>query len=144
MVALVCVIAAMCSPAQAREIAQYAVTSWVQENGLPSSDVRAIAQDRDGALWLGTNAGLVRFNGMKFVLWGERNSPHLRTAEVTALLVTQDGNLWVATSEGRVTRIRDSDAMDFTHADGIPRVTMRLFEDHQGVVWAAGPGVAAA
>lgn len=135
-----CALAAIHIPAQARQISQYAVTSWAEENGLPSSDVRAIAQDRDGVLWLGTNAGLVRFNGMRFVLWEERYSAHLRTAEITALCVAENGDLWVATSGGRITRIRDGGAVDFTQTDGIPRVIMRLFVDHQGVVWAGGEG----
>ncbi len=139
-VALACVGAVAHAHAQTREIPQYAVTSWTEENGLPSSTVRAIVQDDDGALWLGTNAGLVRFNGVGFSPWEEHYSPHLRTAEITALCVTRDGSLWVATYEGRITRIRDGDAVDFTQADGAPLGIARLVEDHQGAVWVGGQG----
>ena len=44
------------------------LTSWGPTDGLPANEVLAIAQDPDGFLWLGTNGGLVRFDGTRFVL----------------------------------------------------------------------------
>src|SRR4029450_5388652 len=47
----------------------YALTAWTVKEGLPSGNVLSIAQDREGYLWLGTNSGLVRFDGFQFVPW---------------------------------------------------------------------------
>jgi hypothetical protein len=46
--------------------AQFRVDAWTTENGLPSNWVRALTQTRDGYLWLTTQDGLVRFDGMRF------------------------------------------------------------------------------
>src|SRR5688572_16853929 len=47
----------------------YAITSWSEKDGLPSPPIFTIVQDRDGYLWLGSSAGLVRFDGERFVRW---------------------------------------------------------------------------
>src|SRR5262245_10501452 len=54
-------------------------------DGLPSNIVNAIAQDRDGYLWLGTSSGLVRFDGANFVLWGADVDPALPSESISAL-----------------------------------------------------------
>src|SRR4051812_12728646 len=51
--------------------ASYTSTLWTERDGLPSTDIFDIAQDHDGFLWLATRAGLVRFDGRRFVLWGQ-------------------------------------------------------------------------
>ena len=48
---------------------QYALSSWTEGDGLPANAIRALTQDGDGYLWLGTRAGLVRFDGVRFVVW---------------------------------------------------------------------------
>ena len=45
---------------------EYSLRSWGTKDGLPSSEVLAIAQDGDGFLWLGTDGGLVKFDGTRF------------------------------------------------------------------------------
>src|SRR5262245_12511412 len=51
------------------EAPQYTMASWTARDGLPSSYILSLTQDRDGYLWVGTNAGLVRFDGKRFVAW---------------------------------------------------------------------------
>lgn len=74
----------------------YSLTTWGTNDGLPSSEVLAIAQDVDGFLWLGTDAGLVRFDGTRFTLW--EGVPPQRS--VRALLVAERGDMWVGLGEG--------------------------------------------
>jgi ligand-binding sensor domain-containing protein len=50
-------------------LADYTLTTWNENDGLPAGRIRAIAQDADGYLWLGTDAGLVRFDGVRFDAW---------------------------------------------------------------------------
>jgi ligand-binding sensor domain-containing protein len=51
-------------------LSDHSLTSWGQKDGLNSPVIWAIAQDRDGYIWLGTDAGAVRFDGVRFTPWG--------------------------------------------------------------------------
>src|SRR6185436_3883770 len=80
---------------------QYRQDWWGRAEGLPHSSVQALAQTPDGYLWVGTGAGLARFDGLRFVV-GE-----LDQVDVHALTVTPDGVLWVGTREGELYRYQD-------------------------------------
>lgn len=68
-------------------------------HGLPSDHVRAIAQDRDGTLWFGTDNGLARYDGRRTEkLIGDG----LPSGRVGALWVDQSNTLWVGTESGAV------------------------------------------
>src|ERR1051325_1107693 len=57
-------IASTLNPPRGR--ANYGLDFWREAEGLPQSRIRSIVQTRDGYLWLGTDSGLVRFNGTSF------------------------------------------------------------------------------
>jgi PAS domain S-box-containing protein len=75
----------------ARDLTQYNCQTWGRQNGLLVNGVNAIAQTDDGYLWLGTSAGLIRFDGIGFTTmhFGRRNRP------VTSLASGPRGGLWV-------------------------------------------------
>lgn len=77
---------------------QYLITAW--EDQLPQNTVRAIVQDRQGYLWLGTQDGLVRFDGVAFAVLDEQNTPGLRSSDIRALAADEQGRLWVGTRSG--------------------------------------------
>src|SRR5262245_59739394 len=79
-------------------LADYTLTTCNENDGLPAGRIRAIAQDADGYLWLGTDAGLVRFDGVRFDAWRSLGDARLPVGAVTALLNTRDGALWVGVS----------------------------------------------
>src|SRR5690606_41734709 len=54
---------------------------WGTEEGLPHSAVTALLQSRDGYLWVGTAAGLARFDGLRFTPISDERAPHLRSEE---------------------------------------------------------------
>lgn len=64
--------------------------NWTVEHGLPSNHILSIWRGGDGPLWVGTDAGLVRFNGVEF-------RPVGQSLAVTALAGTPDGRLWAGT-----------------------------------------------
>lgn len=121
---------------------QYTLATWTARDGLPSSYVLALAQDRDGYLWVGTSAGLARFDGQRFVTWPRNQSPPSPTPLVYSVTPTRDGGLWIVfgglsyiahDSGGRVTT--------YTTRDGLPEGGMRvLVQRHDGTVWAGGTG----
>lgn len=83
-----------------RAITQYIQTSWTSESGLPQNSVHAIAQTRDGFLWLGTEEGLVRFDGTAFKTYNRHTYKGLASDYVQALLADRDGSLWIGTDSG--------------------------------------------
>jgi ligand-binding sensor domain-containing protein len=87
----------------AKSISQYVHDVWTTENGLPQNSVLSIAQTPDGYLWLGTELGLVRFDGVRFTTFDKRNVPELQSDEVDALLADHRGDLWIGTRGGAYT-----------------------------------------
>jgi ligand-binding sensor domain-containing protein len=87
----------------ARGLAQYVSRVWTTDDGLPQSSVYAVAQTRDGYLWLGTADGLARFDGARFTVFDGSTTPELAAdAWIQALLVDADGTLVVGTHQGSV------------------------------------------
>lgn len=86
-----------------RALTQYVLAVWRLEQGLPHNSVRALRQTRDGYLWLGTYGGLVRFDGVRFQVYDNRNSG-LRDNEVRSLAEDAAGTLWVGTTAGGLHR----------------------------------------
>jgi len=94
------------------------------ENGLPQNTVQALAQTKDGFLWLGTEAGLVRFDGVEFQTYDRNSNPALPGNDIRCLLATADGALWIGTNAGLV-RWKDGTAKTFTTQDGLPSDDIR-------------------
>lgn len=85
----------------------FIVRSWFAEDGLPQNAVTAVVQTRDGYLWLGTYTGLVRFDGVRFVVFNDNNTPALKNSRITSLFEAADGTLWIGHETGDVTRYKD-------------------------------------
>lgn len=85
----------------------YDVRFWRTDDGLPSDSVRGIVQTRDGYLWIGTNAGLARFDGTRFTVFNRANTPALGSDECSLLSETAKGVLLVATMGGGLTRFEN-------------------------------------
>ncbi len=69
-------------------------TDFTVEGGLPSNVVNAIAQTRNGFLWIGTDSGLARFNGRQFLPINFRQPPLASQNSVRALAEDSNGDLW--------------------------------------------------
>src|SRR5262245_29805019 len=77
------------------------------EDGLPQNYVNAIVQARNGYLWLGTQDGIVRFDGIRFSPTKNGESTILKSNVVISLLEDRRGNLWVATDGAGLYRMRN-------------------------------------
>ena len=78
----------------------YVRNSWSIEEGLPQISALAITQDRTGYLWVGTQAGLARFDGIRFQSYNPENTPGLRGIWIHDLHVDAANRVWIATYRG--------------------------------------------
>ena len=75
----------------------FLIERWDTASGLPHNTVRAIEQTPDGYLWLGTENGLARFDGVRFENFGRENTPVLQDPNVQFLQTDVGGTLWLGT-----------------------------------------------
>src|SRR6185436_16431550 len=80
---------------------------WQIEDGLPHNNVEAVAQTPDGYLWVGTTAGLARFDGARFVVYDGSNTPELEQSYIRVLRLMRDGSLWIGTAGGTLVQWHD-------------------------------------
>ena len=123
-----------------KAISQYIFDSWTSEDGLPQNTVMAIAQTADGYLWLGTEEGLARFDGVRFTIFDLSNTPEIKNNVILALYVDREDNLWIGTNDG-INRFKDGRFTSFTTRDGLSNNIVRGFcEDKNGTLWIATDG----
>jgi signal transduction histidine kinase/ligand-binding sensor domain-containing protein len=114
------------------DVSQYAHTSWKIREGFTKGAIHSIAQTPDGYLWLGTEFGLLRFDGVRNLPWQPPAGQHLPSSDIDGLLVTRDGTLWIGTSKG-LASWKDGRLTQYAELAG--RLTYRLLEDREGTVW---------
>jgi len=90
-----------------RALSQYIRDRWGSDNGFPGGSVSSIAQTSDGYLWIGTQKGLIRFDGLNF-RWFQQAVPNsLPIGPVQALMADAEGNLWVLLESTKILRYRE-------------------------------------
>ncbi|MEO8070307.1 MAG: two-component regulator propeller domain-containing protein [Acidobacteriota bacterium] len=104
---------------------------------MPQDSARAIAQTVDGALWVGTDEGLARFDGTEWTHFA-RATDGLPSSSVTALAASRDGSIWIGTPAG----VSHFDGIRFTNFDrnaGLATtVVTELLESPDGTIWVFG------
>src|SRR5690348_13335171 len=114
-------------------LSQYAHTAWRMQDGVFQGIPQTIAQTTDGYLWIGTNDGLVRFDGVRFAPWKPPAQSALPNQSIFSLLADLDGSLWIGTGRGLV---------HWTHTalvnypESFGRINA-IAKDRDGVVWIA-------
>jgi len=129
LIALVCPRVAGLDPS--RKISQYGHSMWRIQDGFLPGPPEAITQTADGYLWIGTDAGLVRFDGVRFVPWASPRGEKLPSDQIHSLLGTSDGSLWIGTSKG-LSRWKDG---ILTTYKNLTTSIRDIVEDHDGDIW---------
>jgi len=115
---------------------------WSTENGLPQNDVTQLIQTRDGYIWLATNGGLARFDGIRFTIFDSGNTPELRSNRILALNEDRDGTLWIGTQNGGLTSYSQGKFKTYTTKDGLPDESIFDIEsDRAGNLWLSPGGL---
>ncbi len=111
-----------------------AFRSWLRENGLPQNSVHALTQTHDGYIWIGSDDGAARFDGVRFVPLGVHEG--LRSRSVHALLEDSERKLWIGTRGGGLACWQDGAITNYTTREGLPGDSVTsLAEDKQGRLW---------
>lgn len=113
----------------------YHVTRYTAEQGLPQNTIKALLQTRDGYLWIGTLAGLARFDGVRFKVFNMSNTPEMISDAIDALAEDrQDGSLWIDTGNGLL-RYHQHRFERFDPRQGFPDPYGELWPARQGGLW---------
>jgi diguanylate cyclase (GGDEF)-like protein len=123
-----------------QQISQYVHQVWQDDQGLPQNDVLAITPTRDGYLWLGTEEGLARFDGVHFVVFDSRNTPGLKNNTIVALFEDRDKNLWIGTLGGLFRMTRGVIAAYPVPGGFSGRCVTAFYQDREGALWIATDG----
>jgi len=111
---------------------QYAHTAWRVGEGFSRGAIFSIAQTQDGYLWVGTEFGLLRFDGVKAVPWHPPAGQQLPSDFIQRLLVSRDGRFWIGTRKG-LASWKDNRLTQYPELAG--QSVVRLLEDHEGTLW---------
>jgi signal transduction histidine kinase/streptogramin lyase len=112
----------------------FLIRSWQNQQGLPNNTVNAVTQTRDGYLWLGTDEGLARFDGVHCRVFGLADG--LRNLQISALLEDSRGGLWIGTAGGGVSRMIHGEITTYSVQDGLAGDSISSFvEATNGEVW---------
>ncbi|HEY1804180.1 MAG TPA: two-component regulator propeller domain-containing protein [Terracidiphilus sp.] len=118
-----------------KDISQYIQSVWTTDAGLPQTSIYSVAQTGDGYLWVGTESGLARFDGVRFTVYNRHNTVALPTDYIPRLLGARDGSLWIGTDSGLV-HMKDGVWTTYTVHDGLSSNDIRaLFEAGDGSLW---------
>lgn len=123
-----------------KQLTQYARSVWEIPQGLPQNTVEDIAQTPDGYLWIGTQEGLARFDGVRFTVFDRGNTPGLGSNLINAMLADRNGRLWIGTSKG-LTMLEHGRFVTYGKEDGLAgSYVRRVYEDPQGRIWVGTEG----
>src|SRR5258708_28560519 len=114
------------------DINQYAHNVWKVGDASFKGIINAIAQTPDGYLWLGSEFGSLRFDGVRFVPWYPPYGEHLPSSDINSLIAARDGRLWIGTSEG-LASWKDGKLTQYTELAG--KSVAALLQDQEGTVW---------
>jgi len=122
----------------ALDVSQYAHTAWKIREGFTKGQIISIAQTPDGYLWLGTEFGLLRFDGVRNVPWQSPPDQQLPSSFISTLLVSRDGTLWIGTDKG-LASWKGGRLTQYAELAGL--YIYRLLEDHERTIWAGAGGI---
>ena len=117
----------------ALRLTQYAHSAWRLQDDALDGAPNAITQTTDGYLWIGTEAGLVRFDGVRFVPWRLPETAQQSRFSIHSLLGAKDGSLWIGT-QSNVQRLQDNRV---TYVSEIVGRVNSLFQDANDRIWLA-------
>ena len=110
-----------------RSIAEYVHNTWTFQSGLPADVVNAVLQTRDGYIWLGTSAGLFRFDGVSFTEIGTNPEDNRAHETINKLYETRDGSLWIGARSSGLRVLKNGKMFRYDSKNGFFTTGIRGF-----------------
>ena len=115
-----------------KQMTQYAHTAWRMQDGFLNGVPMAVAQTTDGYLWIGTQTGLMRFDGVRFVPWRPKSGEESSLSNIYALLGARDGSLWIGTDNSGLSHLVDGDLIQYPDRPG---GVGEIMQSANGEIW---------
>ena len=111
---------------------------YVKQDGLPSNTIYSLCNDLNGFIWIGTDAGLCRFDGCKIVTY--TNEDGLPNNDVFQLFCDSRNRVWITTMGKEVSyckqgKIFNSDTDTLLRKIKTNAKIINIFEDKAGAIW---------
>lgn len=120
----------------AKNLNEYLLRAWTVESGLPQNTINALLQSHEGYIWMGTSAGLVRFDGVRFKVFSRWNTPALKNDRILALYEDRNNVLWIGTDGGGLCSLIDGTWRNYATQDGLSNNHVRAITgDWQDYLW---------
>jgi signal transduction histidine kinase/ligand-binding sensor domain-containing protein len=124
-------------PSRDRTLSELHHTIWTAKDGVPG-EVLALAQTKDGYLWLGTANGLCRFDGAHFERYEPPPAQRFPSHIIESLFAAPDGGLFIGFRNAGASFLKDEQVTNYGPANGMPPGTVRSFaRTPDGSIWAA-------
>lgn len=117
-----------------KAISQFVEHSWDNTNGLPQATVLKLLQDRHGYVWIGTQEGLIRFDGQKMTLFDRTQNPHLKSDFIRSLIQTRDGAILAGGRLG-LFEVRNGQIQTFSTKSNNPDDMVFALQEDDDKVW---------
>lgn len=119
-----------------KSLTQYGHEVWTTEHGLPQNSIQGVVQTTDGYIWLATQEGVVRFDGVRFTVFDKRSLPLMKSNNVLCLCGDPRGGLWIGLETGGALRYRDGVFSPVGRAEGLQAERIdAIYADPAGAVW---------
>jgi len=110
--------------------------TWQSDDGLPDNSITSMAQTSDGYLWVATQGGLVRFDGVQFRRLSLPTVSGVPFGMIRVLTASESNHLWLALEGGVVISAAADKTRIFTAADGLPVFRpLSIAEDAEHAIW---------
>jgi ligand-binding sensor domain-containing protein len=114
-----------------RSLTQYMHRIWQTPQGLPPATIRSIIQSKDGYMWLGTDRGLVRFDGVRFTAVPDLKAAGAEEPRIRQLYEDSSGDFWMATSNTGLLKLHDRAITRYLPSESVNCVV----PDGHGSLW---------
>jgi signal transduction histidine kinase/ligand-binding sensor domain-containing protein len=122
-----------------KPLSQLRHTAWTSKDGAPTANSgrRSLAQDAEGYIWLGSSAGLTRFDGSRFTHIDLPAELRDSSAALSDIFAPSSGGIWAGLLYGGAIRYKDGVFTRYGSDSGLPRNTLNIFvEAPDGAIWA--------
>src|SRR5580658_7327693 len=137
-IALLCLVNTAFGLDPTRRISQYVRDKWGEDKGFIGGRIYAICQSDDGYLWIGTERGLVRFDGSNFALIQRPVPSSPAIGAVRGLVTDNEGNMWIRLDGPHLLRYRERRFEDVVPRFGLNEDTftaMSVDNDGDLILW---------